>query len=159
MVAPSGNLYLPAQMPLVPTNAMVANPQELGNIPIHPGTDLYIRDVATIADATDINYGCALVNGRKSIYIPVVKKDTASTLTVVNKIHESMPLFRSVVPEDVSVRYEFDESPTVRAAIKSVATEGLIGAGLTGLMILLFLRDVRSVVVVLVSIPCSLTCA
>ena len=148
-----------AQMPLVPTNAMVANPQELGNIPIHPGSDVYIRDVATIADATDINYGCALVNGRKSIYIPVVKKDTASTLTVVDQIHESMPLFRSVVPEDVSVRYEFDESPTVRAAIKSVATEGLIGAGLTGLMILLFLRDLRSVVVVLVSIPCSLTFA
>ena len=127
--------------------------------PFMPGSNVYIRDVATIADATDINYGCALVNGRKSIYIPVVKKDTASTLTVVNQIHESMPLFRSVVPEDVSVRYEFDESPTVRAAIKSVATEGLIGAGLTGLMILLFLRDVRSVVVVLVSIPCSLTFA
>ena len=99
------------------------------------------------------------MNGRKSIYIPVVKKDTASTLTVVNQIHKSMPLFRSVVPEDVSVRYEFDESPTVRAAIKSVATEGLIGAGLTGLMILLFLGDVRSVAVVLVSIPCSLTFA
>ncbi len=79
------------------------------------------------------------MNGRKSIYIPVVKKDTASTLTVVNQIHKSMPLFQSVVPEDVNVRYEFDESPTVRAAIKSVATEGLIGAGLTGLMILLFL--------------------
>ena len=157
VVSPSGNLYLPGQMPLVPTNAMVADPQEMGNIPIHLGSDVYIHDVATIADATDINYGCALVNGRKSIYIPVVKKDTASTLTVVNLIHKSMPLFQSVVPEDVSVRYEFDESPTVRAAINSVATEGLIGAGLTGLMILLFLRDVRSVAVVLVSIPCSLT--
>ena len=61
------------------------------------------------------------------------------------------------MPEDVEVRYEFDESPTVRAAIKSVATEGAIGAVLTGLMILLFLRDVRSVIVVLVSIPLSLT--
>ncbi|MGD0897345.1 MAG: efflux RND transporter permease subunit, partial [Thermoguttaceae bacterium] len=159
VVTPSGNLHLPAQMPLVPTNAMVADPQTLGDIPVHPGSNVYIRDVATIADATDINYGCALVNGRKSIYIPVVKKDTASTLTVVNKIHESMHLFESVVPEDVHVSYEFDESPTVRAAIKSVATEGLIGAGLTGLMILLFLRDVRSAVVVLVSIPCSLTSA
>jgi multidrug efflux pump subunit AcrB len=157
VVAPSGNLYLPAQMPLVPTNAMVADPQTLGNIPVHPGSNVYVRDVATVADATDINYGCALVNGRKSIYIPVVKKDTASTLTVVNQIHKSMPLFKSVVPEDVSVRYEFDESPTVRAAIKSVATEGLIGAGLTGLMILVFLRDVRSVIVVVLSIPLALT--
>jgi len=159
VVTPSGNLYLPGQMPLVPTNAMVADPHDMGKIPIQLGKNVYIRDVADIADATDINYGCALVNGRKSIYIPVVKKDTASTLAVVNKIHESMPLFQSVVPEDVTVRYEFDESPTVRAAIESVATEGAIGAGLTGLMILLFLGDARSVAVVLVSIPCSLTFA
>ena len=145
--------------PWCPTNAMVADIHDMGDIPIHAGSDVYIRDVATIADATDINYGCALVNGRKSVYIPVVKKDTASTLTVVDQIHKSMPLFRSVVPEDVSVSYEFDESPTVRAAIKSVATEGAIGAGLTGLMILLFLGDLRSVIVVLVSIPCSLTFA
>src|SRR5208283_2373540 len=54
VVAPSGNLYLPGQMPLVPTNAMVADPQEMGNIPIQLGKDIYIRYVATIADATDI---------------------------------------------------------------------------------------------------------
>ncbi len=70
-----------------------------------------------------------------------------------------MPLFKSVVPEDVDVRYEFDESPTVRAAIKSVATEGLIGALLTGLMILIFLRDVRTVIVVVIGIPLALTAA
>ncbi len=50
VVTPSGNLYLPAQMPLVPTNAMVADPQAIGNIPVHVGSDIYIRDVATIAD-------------------------------------------------------------------------------------------------------------
>ena len=157
VVVPSGNLYAQGQMPLVPTNAMVADPQDMGNIPVKLGADIYIRDVGTIHDSTDINYGCALVNGHRSLYIPVVKKDTASTLTVVKQIHDSLPLFKSVVPEDVDVRYEFDESPTVRAAIKSVATEGMIGAALTGLMILLFLHDVRSVVVVLVSIPLSLT--
>ncbi len=159
VVAPSGNLYMKGQMPLVPTNSMVADPQELADIPIQPGKNVYIRDVATIRDTTDINYGCALVNGRRSIYIPVVKKDTASTLAVVRQIHDSMPLFQAVVPEDVHVRYEFDESPTVRAAIKSVATEGAIGALLTGLMILLFLRDVRTVIVVVMGIPLALTAA
>lgn len=157
IVAPSGNLYTADQMPLVQTNAMVADPQELASIPIRPGQEVYLRDVATIQDGTDINYGCALVNGKKSVYIPVVKKDTASTLTVVDQIHKTMPLFKSVVPEDVQVRYEFDESPTVRAAIKTVATEAAIGASLVALMILIFLRDVRTVVVVLVSIPLSLT--
>lgn len=156
VVAPSGNLYTRGQMPLVQTNAMVADPQELASIPIQAGQNVYIRDVATVQDGTDINFGCALVNGRKSVYIPVVKKDTASTLTVVQQIHKTMPLFRSAVPEDVQVRYEFDESPTVRASIKTVASEAAIGAVLTGLMILIFLRDLRSVVVVLVSIPLSL---
>ena len=157
VVVPSGNLHTESQMPLVPTNAMVSDPQEIGKIPIQLGKDLYLRDVATIQDTTDINYGCALVNGRQSIFIPVVKKDTASTLTVVKQINDTMAKFKLLVPEDVTVRYEFDESPTVRAAINSVATEGAIGAALTGLMILLFLHDIRSVIVVLVSIPLSLT--
>ena len=143
-------------MPLVPTNAMVPDSQQLGNIPIQPGKNVYIRDVATIQDLTST---MAARWSTADVYIPVVKKDTASTLTVVQQIHNSMPLFQSVVPEDVTVRYEFDESPTVRAAIKSVATEGLIGAMLTGLMILIFLRDLRTVLVVLVSIPLSLTAA
>ena len=77
----------------------------------------------------------------------------------MQQIHDSMPLFQSVVPEDVTVRYEFDESPTVRTAIKSVATEGGIGALLTGLMILLFLRDLRTVIVVVLGIPLALTAA
>jgi multidrug efflux pump subunit AcrB len=55
---------------------------ELGDIPIQPGKNVYVHDVGTIHDGTDLNFGCALVNGRKSVYIPVVKKDTASTLTV-----------------------------------------------------------------------------
>ena len=159
IVSPSGNLYTEEEMPMVPTNALVRDAQELGEIPITPGKNVYIHDVATIRDTTDINYGCALVNGRKSVYLPIVKKDTASTLTVVREVRDALPLFREVVPKDVQVRYEFDESPTVRAAIKSVATEGAIGAALVGLMILVFLRDVRTVVVVLFNIPLALTAA
>jgi multidrug efflux pump subunit AcrB len=157
VVAPAGNLYAEGSMPLVPTNAMAEDPQVMGEIPITPGKNVYIRDVATIEDATDINYGCALVNGRKSVYIPVVKKDTASTLSVVALIRRSMQSFQNVVPEDVRVRYEFDESPTVRTAIETVATEGAIGATLVGLMILIFLRDARTVIVVLLNIPLALT--
>ena len=156
VVVPAGNLYIKDSMPMVPTNSLVVDIQELGKIPVRTGRNVYIRDVATIQDATDVNYGYALVNGKKSVYLPIIKKDTASTLTVVADIRKSMPLFRDVVPEDVTVDFEFDESPTVLAAVKSVATEGLIGATLTGLMILLFLRDPRSVVVVVANIPLAL---
>ena len=128
----------------------------MGDIPLRMEKNVYLRDVATIQDDTDITYGYALVNGKKSVYLPIIKKDTGSTLTVVADVHKSMQTFRDAVPKDVKVNFEFDESPTVVAAVESVATEGLIGAGLTGLMILLFLRDIRSVIVVVATIPLSL---
>ena len=156
VVIPAGNLYMRDLMPLVPTNALVKNIQEMGEIPLKLGANVYIRDVATISDSTDVNYGYALVNGRKSVYLPILKKDTASTLDVVANIHAAMPAFRDVLPKDVRINFEFDESPTVVTAIKSVGTEGIIGAALTGLMIMLFLGDWRSVIVVVSNIPLAL---
>ncbi|HTU26838.1 MAG TPA: efflux RND transporter permease subunit, partial [Pirellulales bacterium] len=124
--------------------------------PVRIGENVYLRDIATIQDDTDITYGYALVNGKKSVFLPIIKKDTGSTLTVVADVHKAMQMFRDAVPKDVSVDFEFDESPTVVAAVESVATEGLIGAGLTGLMILLFLGDLRSALVVVSNIPLAL---
>ena len=155
-IIPAGNIYIKDSMPVVANNATVVDIQRLGDIPLKMGMNVYLRDVATIQDDTDITYGYALVNGKKSVYLPIIKKDTGSTLTVVADVHKSMQLFRDAVPKDVTVNFEFDESPTVVAAVESVATEGLIGAGLTGLMILLFLRDLRSVIVVVITIPLAL---
>ena len=155
-IIPAGNIYVKDAMPVVSNNATVVDIQEMGNIPLRMEKNVYLRDVATIRDDTDITYGYALVNSKKSVYLPIIKKDTGSTLTVVADVHKSMQLFRDAVPKDVSVNFEFDESPTVVAAVKSVATEGLIGAVLTGLMILLFLRDWRSVIVVVSNIPLAL---
>jgi multidrug efflux pump subunit AcrB len=155
-ISPSGNLYVRDEMPLVPNNAMITDPKDFYKIPVKKGMNVYLRDVGTVADATDINYGYALVNGRKSVYLPIVKKGTASTLQVVADIHRTMPDFKEVLPEDVEISFEFDESPTVVAAILNVGTEGLIGATLTAIMILIFLRDWRSVVVVVSNIPLAL---
>jgi len=155
-IIPAGNLYVRDSMPLVANNATVDDIRQLGNIPLRLEKNVYLRDVATFQDDVDITYGHALVNGKKSVYLPIIKKDTGSTLTVVADIRKSMQLFRDAVPKDVSVSFEFDESPTVLAAVESVATEGLIGATLTGLMILLFLRDWRSVIVVVANIPLAL---
>jgi multidrug efflux pump subunit AcrB len=155
-IIPSGNIYVKDSMPVAHNNATVVNIQRMGSIPLKLERNVYLRDVATIQDDTDITYGYALVKGKNSVYLPIIKKDTASTLTVVADIHKSMALFRNAVPEDVSISFEFDESPTVVAAVRSVATEGLIGAGLTGLMILVFLRDLRSVIVVVTTIPLAL---
>lgn len=158
-IIPAGNIYIKDSMPVVANNATVDNIKELGNIPLRMERNVYLRDVATFSDDTDITYGYALVNGKKSVYLPIIKKDTGSTLTVVADVHKAMPDFRSATNslfKDVKVSFQFDESPTVVAAVESVATEGLIGAGLTGLMILLFLRDWRSVLVVVSNIPLAL---
>ncbi len=157
VVIPSGNIYVKDSMPIVHNNATVVDIRRLGDIPLRLGDNVYIRDIATIQDDTDITYGYALVNGKKAIHLPIIKKDTGSTLTVVADVHKALPMFRAAVPPDVKITFEFDESPTVVHAVESVATEGAIGAGLTGLMILLFLGDWRSVLVVVCNIPLALT--
>ncbi len=155
-ISPSGNVTIKDQLTVVPTNAMVVDPQELRNIPLKLGENVYIRDVGTVADATDIPVGYALVNGRKSVYLPVVKQASASTLSVVNAVKQNMHRFQAALPDDVSISYQFDESPIVYRAIESVGVEGALGAGLTGLMVLLFLRDLRAVIVVVLNIPLAL---
>jgi multidrug efflux pump subunit AcrB len=155
-ISPSGNVTIKDQMAIVPANTMVFDPQELRNVPLKLEENVYIRDVGTVADATDIPVGYALVNGRKSVYLPVVKQASASTLTVVNAVKQNLDRFRAALPDDVHVSYEFDESPIVYRAIESVGVEGALGAGLTGLMVLLFLRDLRAVLVVVLNIPLAL---
>ena len=83
VVIPSGNIYVKDSMPIVHNNATVVDIQRLGDIPVRLGQNVYIRDIATIQDDTDITYGYALVNGEKAIHLPIIKKDTGSTLTVV----------------------------------------------------------------------------
>ena len=155
-ISPSGNVNIKDQMTVVPVNTMVLNPQELRNVPLKLGENVYIRDIGTVSDATDIPVGYALVNGRKSVYLPVVKQASASTLTVVNAVKQNLARFGAVLPDDVKVTFQFDESPIVYRAIESVGVEGALGAGLTGLMVLLFLRDLRAVIIVVLNIPLAL---
>jgi multidrug efflux pump subunit AcrB len=156
LISPSGNARIKDQMPIVPVNAMVKDPKELGAIPIQPGEDIYLRDLATIEDSTDIPSGYAMVNGKRAVYILVTKRADASTLAVVNEVRANLQVMREAVPPDIDVDFVFDQSPYVTRAMWGIATEGLICAVLTGLMVLLFLHDVRSVIVVVLNIPLSL---
>src|SRR4051794_12299876 len=157
-ISPSGNVRIGDEMPIVPINALIKQVKELENIPIRPGRDpsVYIRDVATVHDASDIPTGYALANGRRAIYLLVTKRADASTLSVVNNVKQAIPGMQAVLPDDIEVSFELDQSPTVTKSMWTVVTEGLMGAGLTGLMVLLFLRDWRSVIVVVLNIPFAL---
>jgi len=159
-ISPSGNARIKDMMPIVPVNAMVKDPQELGNIPIWPGKSVYIRDIAKIENpATDIPSGYALVDGRRAVYLLVTKRADASTLSVVNEVKANLDKMRQAIPEDIEVRFVLDQSPYVTNAMWGVGIEGLVGAFLTGLMVLLFLRDWRSVIVVVLNIPFALLSA
>ncbi len=160
-ISPSGNMNLGDKYPIVPVNAVVKNIKDLESVPLRVNTSgaVFLRDVATIEDAADIVTSYALVNGRRTVYLPVTKRSDASTLTVVELVKKNTPKFQSVVPDDIKVTYEFDQSPVVRRSIRDLVKEGAIGAVLTGLMVLLFLRDWRSAFVVVINIPLSLLAA
>jgi multidrug efflux pump subunit AcrB len=165
-IAPSGQLRDSQRMPLVPTNAMVVKPEELGAIEVKPNVflrDVCLRDKVTgrplIDDASDIATGYALVNGKRAVYILVTKRADASTLDVVNNVKANLPAMQAVLPDDIKVSFEFDQSPYVTNSMRGVAFEGAVAAGLVGLMVLAFLRDWRSVIVVVLNIPLALVAA
>src|ERR1700722_20336062 len=157
-VSPSGNVRIGDLLPMVPVNSVVGDFKGLSNIPIRSqGTQtIFIRDVGSVEDGADIQTGYALVNGRRTVYIPVTKRADASTLAVVQAVKASLPRFQSVLPDDVEVSYQFDQSPYVTRAIQGLFVEGALGAVLTGLMVLLFLRDWRSSLVVVLNIPLAI---
>jgi multidrug efflux pump subunit AcrB len=160
-ISPSGNIAVGDQYPMVPLNSVVKNIKDLETVPVRTGVypAVFLRDVADIVDASDIVTCYALVNGRRTVYIPVTKRSDASTLSVVGLVKESIPKFQNVLPDDVKVSYEFDQSPYVIRAIDGLMREGALGAVLAGLMVLLFLRDWRSALLVVINIPLSLLAA
>src|SRR5215469_11737146 len=157
-ISPSGNVSLGDQYPMVPLNSVVHNIKDLEAVPVRTASypAVFVRDVATVTDGSDIITSYALVNGRRTVYIPVTKRADASTLTVVNLVRSNLPKFQSVLPDDIRVSYAFDQSAYVTRAIASLVTEGTLGALLTGVMVLLFIRDWRSALIVVINIPIAL---
>jgi multidrug efflux pump subunit AcrB len=160
-IQPAGNVDLGSTNAMVTTDSTVTQINDLLDIPVHAGTGaaVYLRDVGSVKDASDVLAGYALLNGQRTVYIPVTKRPDASTITVVNEVRQNIERFQSLIPQDIKITYEFDQSQYVRAALSSVLREGLIGAALTGLMILLFLGDWRSSLIIVITIPFALLMA
>ena len=160
-LSPSGNLPLGDKYPFVPVNAVVKNIQDLAAVPIRTGMGanggaVFVRDLSDVADGADLVTSYALANGKRTVYMPVTKRSDASTLSVVELVKKNIPEFKKVLPDDIEVTYEFDQSPYVVRAIRDLVKEGALGAVLTGLMVLLFLRDWRSATIVVINIPIAL---
>ncbi len=160
-VSPAGSVGMGNYMVLTPSNTVLDKIPDFLNIPLRQGVGptVFIRDVATVEDATDVPVGYALINGKRSVYIPVTKSADASTMSVVNALKAKLPEMRALLPDNVQLSYEFDQSIYVSQAVHSLAFEGGLGALLTGLVVFLFLGDLRSSLIVILTIPVSILTA
>ena len=161
VVSPSGNIMKAGKYPLVPVNSVPRNIDDLRAAPVRGGEypAVFVRDVADVQDDSDIVTCYALVNGKRAIYVPVTKRADASTLAVAREVRENIAKFQGVLPPGMKVGFELDRSPVVTSALAELPWEACIGALLTGLMVILFLRDWRSALVVIVNIPIALMSA
>jgi multidrug efflux pump subunit AcrB len=156
--SPSGNVRIGDKNYITPVNTTIHKVKDFGDIPLYTGgvQNLYMRDVATVEDAADITVGYALVNGKRSVYLSIAKSADASTWEVVQRLKAAIPKMQALLPEDVHLTYAFDQSVYVINSVKSLISEGTIGAILTGLMVLLFLGDLRGALIVILTIPTSI---
>ena len=161
LTLPAGNVRIGDRTTIAATNAMVSSAKELESLPLRPGpgAPVLLRDVARVEDSGDVVTNVALVNGKDTVYMPITKRPDSSTLDVVDAIKKALPEMRSRVPDDVHVDFEFDQSVYVKNAIRGLVIEGALGALLTAITVLLFLRSWRSALIVVVTIPLSILSA
>jgi multidrug efflux pump subunit AcrB len=157
-ISPSGNVRIGDEALITSQNTVVENVKELEDVPVRSvsGIAIYIRDIGSVSIGSDVTTSFALVNGKRTVYIPVTKRADASTWDVVKRVKSALPDMQAAIPDDIKVTYEFDQSGYVINSLKSLVFEGGLGVLLTGLMVLLFLRDKRSALIVVLSIPLSL---
>lgn len=157
-VIPAGNVRIGDYMQITPINTDLPDIHQLDYLPVKmgPGPTVFLRDIATITDSSDILAGYALYNGRRTVYVPLIKRADASTVSVVDALKAHLPAMQKLLPENVHIGYHFDQSKHVTNSINGLLFEGALGAILPGVMILLFLRDLRSTLIVVTTIPCVL---
>lgn len=157
-VIPAGNVRIGDFMQITPINTDLPDIHQLDYLPIKmgQGPTVFMKDVATITDASDILAGYALYNGRRTVYVPLIKRADASTVSVVNALKAHLKSMQDMLPKNVNISYHFDQSKHVTNSINGLLFEGALGAILPGIMILLFLRDLRSTLIVVTTIPCVL---
>jgi len=158
ITVPSGLAKFGAQQYVIRLNSTPEAISTLNDVPIKivGGTPITIRDVANVRDGGPPQQNIVRQDGRRAVLLEVLKNGNASTLSVVNTVKSLLPGIREAAPKDMKITPLFDQSTFVSGAIADVIREGAIAAGLTGLMILLFLASWRSTLIVLVSIPLAI---
>ncbi|WP_407174341.1 efflux RND transporter permease subunit [Bradyrhizobium sp. STM 3562] len=158
LTLPAGTAKFGNTQYVVRTNATPPSIDDLNNIPIKVvnGATVFVKDVGQIHDGWLVQQNVVRENGRRSVLLSIIKNGNASTVSVVNAVHKALQTARAAAPPGMQINELFDQSVFVKESVTGVLREGAIAAGLTALMILLFLGSWRSTVVVMVSIPLSI---
>ena len=158
LILPSGTIKMGTSEYPVVTNASPDVLDELNGLPLRTvGTKtVYVRDVANVHDGFGPQTSIVHANGRRAVLLPILKSGGASTLDVSAAVKRSLPPILATLPKELKASLLFDQSVFVRAAVDGVVREAILAAGLTGLMILLFLGSWRSTLIVVISIPLSI---
>ena len=165
LTLPSGTAKIGEKMYNVRTNALPVTIDDLNNIPIkftestaptRGGATVFLKDVAQVRDGHYVQQNIVRENGRRSVLISIIKNGNASTVEVVRRVKEALEVARKSAPPGMEIKELFDQSVFVTTAVSGVVREGAIAAGLTALMILLFLGSWRSTLVVMISIPLAI---
>jgi multidrug efflux pump subunit AcrB len=158
LILPAGTAKLANTEYQVQVNSSPIELKDLNDLPIKTvnGATVYIKDVAQVRDGFQVQNNIVRTNGSRGVLITITRNGKASTLAIVNAVKAALPRILSNVPPELKVTALADQSVFVRASIAGVLREALIAAGLTGLMILLFLGSWRSTLIVCISIPLSI---
>ncbi len=159
-IIPAGDIKIGDLDYYVYSNSLIDVVDKINDIPIKVvnGTPILVRDIGTAADSAAIQTSIVRVNGREATYIPITRQEGANTLEVTDGIRAKLSKLTEI-PANTTVKFLYDQSLYIRQAIANLQKEGLLGAGLAGLMIFLFLRSIKAALVVALAIPLSLTAA
>jgi multidrug efflux pump subunit AcrB len=162
-VIPTGEMRLGEQNYYVSSNSVVTTPKDFEKIPLYrDGRKIvFLGDVANVVDGTRWRTNTVHVDGKRAVYMPLLRQAGASAVTVVDNVKAFLPKLhaRGVVPDDVKVEVVFDQSRYVRDALSNLRLEAVLGAVLASLVVLLFLGTLRTTWIVALSIPLSVLAA
>src|SRR4051812_20561938 len=158
LILPAGSAKIGQQEYPIKINSSPETVKALNDLPIKTvnGATVFIKDVANVRDGFQVQQSVVHANGKGGVLISILKSGNASTLDVVDNIKKALPQIETTLPQGLRITPMFDQSVFVRASVEGVVKEAAIAAGLTALMILLFLGSWRSTVIVMISIPLSI---
>ncbi|WP_104012791.1 efflux RND transporter permease subunit [Burkholderia anthinoferrum] len=158
LVLPTGTAKMGQTEYRIDTNASADTVADIGNLPVQTinGATTYLREVAAVRDGFAPQTNVVRQNGQRGVLISILKSGDASTLKVVSDLKALLPKVIPTLPEGLTITPLFDQSVFVNAAVQGVIHEALIAAVLTAMMILLFLGNWRSTLIIAISIPLSI---